>query len=353
MQIHEVFGLGAAAAGTKATAGAMFRDPKSFVDPTKYAQAKQTGYAASAAKSAEKLRAKGYGTPEQPQSVDQLIVQVQNDQPAQQLINSWATQWPKLAANIPQPATAPATAPARAPAAQSMDLDQLKQQADQKRAAGIAAQKQALQQIKSTSDAHVSANSELAGIEIAARAAAAKSKFQQTATDRLAIKRAKDKGINVESTGLSEQEESNPTYRAAFVSWANGVVERTIRQSGVLTKVKQQPGWEEKFEKALTQVVDTAANAQQNDQAVKQYLSLALAAARAAQQDSGPQMSSNQNTQSQSNIPRTKSLAQAAGIDDDGLAKLNAFIRRNGERINPNGTGSPSLDALLKSAKLL
>jgi hypothetical protein len=46
-------------------------------------------------------------------------------------------------------------------------------------------------------------------------------------------------------------------------------------------------------------------------------------------------------------------LAQTLGIDATDIAKLNAFLRRQGETINPQGTGSNSLDALLRAAKLL
>ena len=91
MQIYEVFGPSANA---------------------RAAQRQQGEYAASAERSAQKLRRQGYGQLPTSTSVQQLISQVQNDQAAQQLINSWASQWPTVAANIPPaPPPAPPSAP--------------------------------------------------------------------------------------------------------------------------------------------------------------------------------------------------------------------------------------------------
>ena len=82
---------------------------------------------------------------------------------------------------------------------QALDLDQLKQQRDQQQAAGQADQQQALQQMKSTADANAAAAADRSSIEKAGKAAAAKPGFQRTASDNLAIKKAKDAGIKIES----------------------------------------------------------------------------------------------------------------------------------------------------------
>jgi hypothetical protein len=90
--------------------------------------------------------------------------------------------------------------PAPTPAAgQALDLDQLKQQRDQQQAAGQADQQQAIQQMKSTADSNAAAAANRNSIEKAGKAAAAKTAFQRTATDRLAIKAAQDAGIKIES----------------------------------------------------------------------------------------------------------------------------------------------------------
>ena len=93
-----------------------------------------------------------------------------------------------------------ATKPASEPAAgQALDLDQLKQQTDKQRAAGQNDQQQALQQMKTTADANAASAAERSDIEKAGKAAAAKPKFQRTASDKLAIKAAQDAGIKIES----------------------------------------------------------------------------------------------------------------------------------------------------------
>jgi hypothetical protein len=82
---------------------------------------------------------------------------------------------------------------------QALDLDQLKQQRDQQQAAGQADQQQALQQMKSTADSNAAAAANRSSIEKAGKAAAAKPGFQRTASDNLAIKKAKEQGIKIES----------------------------------------------------------------------------------------------------------------------------------------------------------
>jgi hypothetical protein len=88
-----------------------------------------------------------------------------------------------------------AAASTAAPADQSLDLDQLKQQNAAKQAAGQADQQQAQQQMKATADANAATNQQDAAIKAAADAAKAKPAFQQTASDKLAIKQAADRGI--------------------------------------------------------------------------------------------------------------------------------------------------------------
>lgn len=92
------------------------------------------------------------------------------------------------------PAPAPTT-PAPAPQGQSLDLDQLKKDKEVKQAAGQADQQQAQQQMAATQQANAATSQQDAAIKAAADAAKAKSGFQQTAADKLAIKQAADKGI--------------------------------------------------------------------------------------------------------------------------------------------------------------
>jgi hypothetical protein len=264
MQIYEVFrtknnepipvtGTAATVAGALTTGNAMRQDPKSLIDPHRYGRAKQAGYAASAARSAQDLIDKGYGklptgvTP----PASQIISQVRNDPAAQQLINNWASQWNTV-------------------------------------------------------------------------------------------------------SGQQVTEQADPAaYRASFVAWADQVVERTTRLSGALKQIKKNADWADKFKKAEADVVSTADNPQDNQRAVQEYFTLAIAAARAAAQNQAPQAADRAVTSAGLNDPQANALARALGIDAAAIAKLNAYLRKNNERINPEGTGSPSLDALLRAAKLL
>jgi hypothetical protein len=284
MQIHEVFGLDVGAGAN-----------------TRAAQRRQGKYAASAAKSADKLRQQGYGQPTTPLTVNQLISQVQNDTAAQQLINTWAAQWPRLATNVPAaPPAVPTSAPAAPPAA-TQPVTIYGQRLDP----------------NDPADARIIAQ--------------------------------------LRSRGIVNEQQASPdpnAYRAAFVSWADQTVERTIRQSGVIDQIKKDSDWAQKFKQAEDAVLASINNAQRNAQAVQAYLTLAVAAARAYQQDR-PNSRFTRGGPTGLNDPRADALAQTLGIDTTDIAKLNAFLRRQGETINPQGTGSSSLDALLRAAKLL
>jgi hypothetical protein len=95
---------------------------------------------------------------------------------------------------------APANAqPDPAAGAQALDLDQFKQQQAQAQAAGQADQQQAIQQMQTTADANAASAAERSNIEKAGKAAAAVPAFQRSASDKLAIKQAKERGIKVET----------------------------------------------------------------------------------------------------------------------------------------------------------
>jgi hypothetical protein len=282
MQIHEVFGFGA---GANAQA----------------AQRQQDKNAASAARSAEKLRKQGYGQLPSTVPASQLISQVRNDRAAQQLINSWASQWSNVAANIPAVQPQAPAAPASTTPSQPITIGG--------------------QQLDPNNPA-----------------------------DAKIIAQLKAQGQITEQQSTPQQD---PTaYRAAFVSWADQVIERTTRQSGAIARIKQQPDWANLFKRAADAVVNSADNPQQNLQAVREYMTVATAAARAAHQGDNTSVG-RAGAASGLNDPRADALARTLGMDATDVTKLNAFLRRNNETINPQGTGSESLDALLKAAKLL
>ena len=98
---------------------------------------------------------------------------------------------------------APTTAQQQPPAAQQpqgteADLNQVRQQTQATRQAAQAQQQQAIQQMQTTAQANQATANTDAAIKAAADAAKAKPAFQQTASDKLAIKRAADKGIREE-----------------------------------------------------------------------------------------------------------------------------------------------------------
>jgi hypothetical protein len=283
MQIHEVFGFGAGA-------------------NTQAAQRQQDKNAASAAKSAERLRKQGYGQLPSSVPASQLISQVRNDRAAQQLINSWASQWSNVAANIPavQP-QAPAAAPVSTTPSQPITIGG--------------------QQLDPNNPA-----------------------------DAKIIAQLKAQGQLTERQATPQQDLT--AYRAAFVSWADQVIERTTRQSGAIARIKQMPDWSDLFKRAADAVVGSADNPQQNLQAVREYMTVATAAARAAHQSDNTSVG-RAGAASGLNDPRADALARTLGMDATDVAKLNAFLRRQGETVNPQGTGSESLDALLRAAKIL
>jgi hypothetical protein len=292
MQIYEVFG----------TLKAMAKDPRSLISPSKFAQIQQVERSADAEQSAQKLRKQGYGQLPSSVPASQLISQVRNDRAAQQLINSWASQWSNVSKNIPavQP-QASAAAPVSTTLSQPITIGG--QQLDPNNPA----------------DARI-------------------------------IAQLKAQGQLTEQQATPQQD---PTaYRAAFVSWADQVIERTTRQSGAIARIKQIPNWANLFKRAADDVVNSAADPQQNLQAVREYMTVAIAAARAAHQGDTTSVG-RAGAASGLNDPRADALARTLGIDATDVTKLNAFLRRNNETINPQGTGSESLDALLKAAKLL
>ena len=102
------------------------------------------------------------------------------------------TTTPAPSATPPAPGAAPGAAPTAEP--QGSTYDPAKAAAD-KLAKGQADQQLAQQQMAATQQANAATNQQDASIKAAADAAKAKSGFQQTAADKLAIKAAADKGI--------------------------------------------------------------------------------------------------------------------------------------------------------------
>ena len=101
----------------------------------------------------------------------------------------------ELAGELEKSMNAPAQQPAPQ-GAQSLDLDQLKQQSQARQAQGQSDQQAAVQQMKQTQQANAAAAQADNELVAAVKAAKAKPGFQQTAQDKLAIQKGAAKGIH-------------------------------------------------------------------------------------------------------------------------------------------------------------
>lgn len=110
-------------------------------------------------------------------------------------------------------------APTPAPQGQSMEVDP--NAAGNKLAKGQADRQQAMQQMDATKQSNAAAVDQDAKIKAAADAAKAKPAFQQTASDKLAIKAAQDKGIKEAITDTPGKELSEDDVEAIFAALSN------------------------------------------------------------------------------------------------------------------------------------
>jgi hypothetical protein len=93
-------------------------------------------------------------------------------------------------------------------------------------------QQLANQQIKATDKANAAASGQRNEVETAAKAAAAKSGFQRTADDKLAIKRAQEMGIKVESRQIKKKVFENPISSLASAhKTASGTVQSAVKKA--------------------------------------------------------------------------------------------------------------------------
>ena len=138
------------------------------------------------------------------------------------------TAMPTKPYQVPGAATTPNPAkPAAAPAAQSLDLDQLKKDREAKLAAGQVDQQQAQQQIAQTKATTAQTSQADNALIAAVKAAKAKPGFQQTLTDKNAIKQGAAKGI-YESLGLKKYTKSRLLVEAANLNQLTDWYEKTV-----------------------------------------------------------------------------------------------------------------------------
>ena len=138
------------------------------------------------------------------------------------------TAMPTKPYQVPGAATTPNPAkPAAAPAAQSLDLDQLKKDREVKLAAGQVDQQQAQQQMAQTKATNAQTSQADNALIAAVKAAKAKPGFQQTLTDKNAIKQGAAKGI-YESLGLKKYTKSRLLVEAADLNQLTDWYEKTV-----------------------------------------------------------------------------------------------------------------------------
>ena len=130
------------------------------------------------------------------------------------------------AVTTPNPAK-PAATPAAAPVAQSLDLDQLKKDREAKLAAGQVSQQQAQQQIAQTKATNAQTSQADNALIAAVKAAKAKPGFQQTLTDKNAIKQGASKGI-YESLGLKKYTRTRIIVEAVNLNQLTDWYEKTV-----------------------------------------------------------------------------------------------------------------------------
>jgi len=138
------------------------------------------------------------------------------------------TAMPTKPYQVPGAATTPNPAkPAAAPAAQSLDLDQLKKDREAKLAAGQVDQQQAQQQMAQTKATNAQTSQADNALIAAVKAAKAKPGFQQTLTDKNAIKQGAAKGI-YESLGLKKYTKPRLLVEAANLNQLTDWYEKTV-----------------------------------------------------------------------------------------------------------------------------
>jgi len=138
------------------------------------------------------------------------------------------TAMPTKPYQVPGAATTPNPAkPAAAPAAQSLDLDQLKKDREAKLAAGQVDQQQAQQQMAQTKATNAQTSQADNALIAAVKAAKAKPGFQQTLTDKNAIKQGAAKGI-YESLGLKKYNKPRLLVEAVNLNQLTNWYEKTV-----------------------------------------------------------------------------------------------------------------------------
>lgn len=179
--------------------------------------------------------------------------------------------------NPTKPAAVPTPAPA--PAAQSLDLDQLKKDREAKLAAGQVDQQQAQQQMAQTKATNAQTSQADNALIAAVKAAKAKPGFQQTLTDKNAIKQGAAKGI-YESLGLKKYTKSRLLVEAADLNQLTDWYEKTVIPK-IYAKFAQEYLQEPTIQTALQKIANAEklSDANRKTEQGKEFINLVAATA--------------------------------------------------------------------------
>lgn len=167
--------------------------------------------------------------------------------------------------------------------------------------------------------------------------------------------------------GAKPTEGNTPqVYKQAFERWANDQLTTHERNSGEtlnLATVKAEPGYAAQLKTALDAVVNSRADNAANQEAVKNYLVLAMkglqqiAARKRAENPRGFYSGGGRSSVAKRSVPgrmdpETEQMAAAMGITYDNLKKMRSIVQNNDERVD-QGTGSKTIDNMLVASGLL
>jgi hypothetical protein len=177
----------------------------------------------------------------------------------------------------------PAAAPAAAPAAQSLDLNQLKKDREARLAAGQVSQQQAQQQMAQTKATNAQTSQADNALIAAVKAAKAKPGFQQTLSDKNAIKQGAAKGI-YESLGLKKYTKLRLLAEAADLNQLTDWYEKTVIPK-TYAKFAQEYLKEPTIQTSLQNIAnaETLPDARRKTEQGKEFINLVAATAMISQ----------------------------------------------------------------------
>ena len=193
------------------------------------------------------------------------------------------TAMPTKPYQVPGAATTANPDKPAAPAAQSLDLDQLKKDREARLAAGQVSQQQAQQQMAQTKATNAQTSQADNALIAAVKAAKAKPGFQQTLSDKNAIKQGAAKGI-YESLGLKKYTKLRLLAEAADLNQLTDWYEKTVIPK-TYAKFAQEYLKEPTIQTSLQNIAnaETLPDARRKTEQGKEFINLVAATAMISQ----------------------------------------------------------------------